>query len=219
MATNHRKKRRKEYLHRSNDDEQFGVPKTTFYRRERKCDLPTAHTQAQSSSWATTLPGPSNAPSIDENSMSAAASSNECTDPAIGIGSDSFDEIEAPLSSGTAADSAANDDPLMDSISEEELLGAAFAAFSSEKLPNLGTSKAGAVAMAMSFAVAHGLTWMALGDLCVLINSIAGTDVLPRNKYGFRKLWSARKADLVETWYLCHVCKAVVTTVGDETVL
>ncbi|KAH7985067.1 hypothetical protein HPB52_024333 [Rhipicephalus sanguineus] len=34
--------------------------------------------------------------------------------------------------------------------------------------------------MAMSFAVPHGLTWAALGDLSGLINSIVGVDVLPR---------------------------------------
>ncbi|KAH9375153.1 hypothetical protein HPB48_016813 [Haemaphysalis longicornis] len=34
----------------------------------------------------------------------------------------------------------------------------------------------GTVAMAMSFAIAHGLTWSALGDLTTLVNKIAGTE-------------------------------------------
>ncbi|KAH9382505.1 hypothetical protein HPB48_001137 [Haemaphysalis longicornis] len=60
--------------------------------------------------------------------------------------------------------------------------------------------------MAMSFAIAHGLTWSALGDLAKLVNSIAGMEVLPRSEYMFRKLWSAQKEDVVRYWYRCEQC-------------
>ncbi|KAH9382905.1 hypothetical protein HPB48_023530 [Haemaphysalis longicornis] len=50
-------------------------------------------------------------------------------------------------------------------LSDDDIVVYSFSQFSAEQLPNLGTSKAGAVAMAMSFAIAHGLTWSALGDL------------------------------------------------------
>ncbi|KAH9379026.1 hypothetical protein HPB48_010120 [Haemaphysalis longicornis] len=85
---------------------------------------------------------------------------------------------------------------------------------SAEQLPNLGTSKAGAVAMAMSFAVAHGLTWSALGDLATLVNKIVGTEVLPRSKYMFRKPWSTKKSDLVKYWYFCETCHGVLKVEG-----
>ncbi|KAL3195035.1 hypothetical protein MRX96_015993 [Rhipicephalus microplus] len=75
--------------------------------------------------------------------------------------------------------------------SEDEILATAFGKLSSEKHPNLGTSKAGAAAMAMSFAIAHGLTWIGLGDLDKLVNNIAGVNILPKSKYTFRKITEA----------------------------
>ncbi|KAL3201692.1 hypothetical protein MRX96_042863 [Rhipicephalus microplus] len=72
------------------------------------------------------------------------------------------DEVEDP-------DSTASDDGRSPPHnSEGEILATAFGKLSSEKHPNLGTSKAGAAAMAMSFAISHGLTWTALGDLAKL---------------------------------------------------
>ncbi|KAK8776404.1 hypothetical protein V5799_030251 [Amblyomma americanum] len=83
-------------------------------------------------------------------------------------------------------------------------IGANFLAnFSTEKVPNLGTSEAGAIAMTMSFAIAHGLTWTVLGDLATLINNFAGMQVLPRRSYAFRKHWTSRQRDIVSYWYLC----------------
>ncbi|KAK8773566.1 hypothetical protein V5799_011900 [Amblyomma americanum] len=184
MTTGHRKKRRKEYMHCSNDCEQFDVPKTTgtFYRREKKAIQATPQGHL-SPSWAATLPGPSNASDTGGTPAYAATADTltDCTDPAIGAANDPFgdDDVEAPhisdyeannanknnYAAGSAADDG--DGPVLDNF-DESLQEAAFAAFNSAKLPNLGTSKAGEVAMTMSFGVAHGLTCMALGDLCVL---------------------------------------------------
>lgn len=101
-------------------------------------------------------------------------------------------------------------DALFEELSDDDIVVSSFSQFSAEQLPNLGTSKAGAVAMAMSFAIAHGLTWSALGDLTTLVNKIAGTEDLPRSKYMFRKLWSTKKSDLVKYWYFCETCDGVL---------
>ncbi|KAH9383595.1 hypothetical protein HPB48_025227 [Haemaphysalis longicornis] len=117
---------------------------------------------------------------------------------------------------------SASDDELPGSVphdlTEEEIFASAFAKLSTEKLPHLGTSKAGATAMVMSFAVAQGLTWAPLGDLATLGNAIAGTEVLPRSKYMFCQLWSIKKDGLVEYWYLCDDCGAVLTVTGGNAV-
>ncbi|XP_077541965.1 uncharacterized protein LOC144154323 [Haemaphysalis longicornis] len=114
-----------------------------------------------------------------------------------------LDDADWHFSSGTAGAS-------LPPLTEEEILSSSFSKLSTEKLPNLGTSKAGAAAMAMSFAIAHGLTWSALGDLAKLVNSIAGMEVLPRSEYMFRKLWSAQKEDVVRYWYRCEQCGDVL---------
>lgn len=64
--------------------------------------------------------------------------------------------------------------------------------------------------MAMSFCVAHGLSWSALGDLAKLVNNVAGMKVLPRSQYMFTKLWATQKDDLVQYWYRCTECDSVL---------
>ncbi|KAK8773479.1 hypothetical protein V5799_011988 [Amblyomma americanum] len=154
MATGHRKKRRKEYLHCSNDCEQFDLPKTTFYRREEKAMQATPQGQL-SQLWAATLPGPSNASDTGGTPAYAATGDTltDCTDPATGAANNPFgdDDVEAPhfsdyetnnanknnYAAGSAADDG--DGPVLDNFDEEDLQEVAFAAFNSEKLPNLGT--------------------------------------------------------------------------------
>ncbi|KAH6922696.1 hypothetical protein HPB50_018225 [Hyalomma asiaticum] len=179
MATVPAKKPRKRYLHHSSE---LAVPKTTFYRRGQN---------AQSLQEAKSLAGPShsacgNAESStytgDIPSSCTSNSGLQETSPVMAAESALLDESEE--SDTTAFDDGGSPPRYC----EDEVLATAFASLSSQELPNLGTSKAGAAAMAMSFAISDGLTWTALGDLAALVNAIAGVDVLPRKKYKFRKL-------------------------------
>ncbi|KAH7932922.1 hypothetical protein HPB49_004901 [Dermacentor silvarum] len=194
MADTPPKKPRKEYLHHSKE---LGVPKTTFYRRWKAGEESVGCFSAPSSAEPSTC--------VDD-APSSCASDHVPREPSPVWSEESYMFREEAEDFDHAVSVEDGSPPR---LIEEEILATTFAAFSSEKLPNLGTSKAGAAAMAMSFAVAHGLTWTALGDLAALVNSITGADVLPRNKYAFRKLWSTKKSDLVNYWYLCDVCKAL----------
>lgn len=94
--------------------------------------------------------------------------------------------------------------------SNEDTLPSWFARFGSERLPHSNVSKAGAIAAVMSFAVSHGLTWTAMGDLAKLINFLLGTNALPQSKYLFRKLWSRDVRDVVQRHFYCEPCKCVM---------
>ncbi|KAH6921085.1 hypothetical protein HPB50_027927 [Hyalomma asiaticum] len=165
MATVPAKKPRKRYLHHSSE---LAVPKTTFYRRGQN---------AQSLQEAKSLAGPShsacgNAESStytgDIPSSCTSNSGLQETSPVMAAESALLDESEE--SDTTAFDDGGSPPRYC----EDEVLATAFASLSSQELPNLGTSKAGAAAMAMSFAISDGLTWTALGDLAALVNAIAG---------------------------------------------
>ncbi|XP_065287611.1 uncharacterized protein [Dermacentor albipictus] len=194
MADVPSKKARKTYLHHSKE---LGVPKTTFYRRWKEGEENADCSSAPSSAEPSTC-GDDASPSCTGDDLSREPSP---------VGSEESCMFREEAEDCDDSVESGSPPPLI----EEEILANTFAALSSETLPNLGTSKAGAAAMAMSYAVTHGLTWTALGNLAALVNSIAGADVLPRNKYAFRKLWSTKKSGLVTYWYLCDVCQAVLT--------
>lgn len=217
-----KKLRRLQYLHHS---QEFRVPKSTYYNRRKRIVVEPKPSDAPSRSSLPIDPRPSTAGAESAPSCSREGSTSDKPllepEPVIEV-----DTLEDDLPEDINRDA----DPLPDSgcnsasddlpgsvphdLTEEEIFASAFAKLSTEKLPHLGTSKAGATAMAMSFAVAHGLTWAALGDLATLVNAIAGTEVLPRSQYMFRKLWSTKKDGLVEYWYLCDDCGAVLTVTG-----
>ncbi|KAH7952760.1 hypothetical protein HPB49_000950 [Dermacentor silvarum] len=196
MADTPPKKPRKEYLHHSKE---LGVPKTTFCRRWKAGEESVGCFSAPSSAKPSTC--------VDDLPPSC-ASDRVSRDPSPVWSEESYMFREEAEDFDHAVSVEDGSPP---HLIEEEILANTFAAFSSEKLPHLGTSKAGAAAMAMSFAFTHGLTWTALGDPAALVNSITGADVLPRSKYALRKLWSTKKSDLVNYWYLCDVCQAVLT--------
>ncbi|XP_064460959.1 uncharacterized protein LOC135370941 isoform X2 [Ornithodoros turicata] len=85
--------------------------------------------------------------------------------------------------------------------------------FGRERLPHSSTTKAGAVAMLMSLVVSNGLTWKALGDIIDFVNKLfePETDVLPRSKYLFRKLWSQKTKQHAKFHHLCSTCESVLT--------
>ncbi|KAM7301078.1 hypothetical protein ISCGN_016640 [Ixodes scapularis] len=96
----------------------------------------------------------------------------------------------------------------------EDILSSCFEQFGAEKLPNTETTKAGAIAMVMSFIAGNGLTWTALGQCVCMINTIFGKDVLPQTKYVFRKLWAGKTKDLVNYHYLCPSCEGMMKMEG-----
>lgn len=75
----------------------------------------------------------------------------------------------------------------------------------SEKLPNLGVSKAQAVLLILTYVVHAGLTWSQIDGLLKLINTICGIDVVADNKYLFRKMWQC-KMDTLNAQFFCKKC-------------
>ncbi|KAK8756786.1 hypothetical protein V5799_000512 [Amblyomma americanum] len=96
---------------------------------------------------------------------------------------------------------------------EDDGLPSSFAQFSNEKLPNTEVTKMGAIAAVMAYAVSHGLTWAALGDLIKLINFLIGQNALPQSTYTFRKLWCKEKQDIVQYHYFCETCGALLNVI------
>ncbi|KAH9384553.1 hypothetical protein HPB48_026561 [Haemaphysalis longicornis] len=99
---------------------------------------------------------------------------------------------------------------------EYDLLGAGFAKFDGQTLPNSQVTKTGAIAAVMAFAISHGLSWAALGDLTKLINFLFGANALPPSMYLFRKLWSDETQDVVQYHYVCEQCSAEMNVDLDE---
>ncbi|KAK8759804.1 hypothetical protein V5799_028929 [Amblyomma americanum] len=96
---------------------------------------------------------------------------------------------------------------------EDDGLPSSFAQFSNEKLPNAEVTKMGAIAAVMAYAVSHGLTLAALGDLIKLINFLFRQNVLPQSTYAFRKLWCKEKQDIVQYHYFCETCGALLNVI------
>ncbi|KAH9374695.1 hypothetical protein HPB48_011321 [Haemaphysalis longicornis] len=103
-----------------------------------------------------------------------------------------------------------------DFADEYDLLGAGFAKFDGQTLPNSQVTKTGAIAAVMAFAISHGLSWAALGDLTKLINFLFGANALPPSMYLFRKLWSDETQDVVQYHYVCEQCTAEMNVDLDE---
>ncbi|XP_064464144.1 uncharacterized protein LOC135375344 [Ornithodoros turicata] len=106
------------------------------------------------------------------------------------------------------------DEESLPAFEEAELLAGCLREFGDETLPNSPTTKAEAIAMIMSFAVGHSLTWTCIEDLLKLVNLLFGSDVLPRTKYLLRKLWKPKEEKFVRHHYYCEDCRTLL--VQDE---
>ncbi|KAG0443402.1 hypothetical protein HPB47_014960 [Ixodes persulcatus] len=84
--------------------------------------------------------------------------------------------------------------------------------FGTSTLPHSPTTKAGAIAMIMSYAVSERSTWTGLGKLLSLVNTLFGCTVLPATTYKFRKLWAKKTTEIVKYHYLCPACGTVLDT-------
>lgn len=107
-----------------------------------------------------------------------------------------------------------DDQEALPAFEEAEFLAGCLKEFGNDTLPNSPTRKADAIAMIMSFAVGHGLTWSCVEDLLKLINSLFGSDALPRTKYLLRKLWSPKEGKFVKHYYYCEDCKSALQDEG-----
>ncbi|KAG0423479.1 hypothetical protein HPB47_000746 [Ixodes persulcatus] len=105
-----------------------------------------------------------------------------------------------------------DDDEEMGPGSIEDLLTLCVEEFGASMLPHSPTSKAGAIAMVMSYAVSERSTWAGLGKLLTLVNALFGSEVLPTSIYKLRKLWTKTKEDLVKYHYLCPSCDTVLNS-------
>lgn len=111
-----------------------------------------------------------------------------------------------------------DDFPHPDAMSEEDFLAAGLRQFGSETLPHSTTTKAEALAMMMSFLSANGLSWKALDDLLKMSNTFFApvSDVFPRSKYLFRKMWASKTDDLVDYHYYCNTCNDLLSPCDGE---
>lgn len=175
------------------------MPKSTYYDRLKRQRLQSAPQNLLNDGPSTSRSGDSDGSVEKVPAADNSFPSHEFVDLVQdgSILADGTDVADGP----SACEESATDLPPQ--MSEDEIVSSSFSKLPTEKIPNLGTSKAGATAMAMSFCVAHGLTWAALRDLAKLVNNIAGMEVLPRSQYMFRKLWITQKNDLVQYWYRC----------------
>ncbi|KAL1473064.1 hypothetical protein MTO96_038949 [Rhipicephalus appendiculatus] len=179
MATNQPKRPRKEYLHHS---QSFTLPKSTYYAALENGEADGTEATASTSTSSSADAGESRSPAVQDDADAQPLLADGDVDEAPLIaercdfgesGAGAADEVQRSESEAGVEDYPALDD-IIEDITDAEIAALSFGNLSGEKLPNIGTSQAGAVAMAMSFAVAHGLTWAALGDLAGLVNSIVG---------------------------------------------
>ncbi|CAN7978663.1 unnamed protein product [Ixodes persulcatus] len=71
----------------------------------------------------------------------------------------------------------------------------------------------------MSFLTSENLPWTALDKVLHMVNTMfgVGSDVLPRSKYLFRKLWAPRTEHLVKYHYYCKGCGSSLDPSRHET--
>ncbi|KAG0444718.1 hypothetical protein HPB47_013467 [Ixodes persulcatus] len=102
---------------------------------------------------------------------------------------------------------------------EAQCLADSFAEYGDSTLPHSTTTKAEAVALIMSFLTSENLTWSALDKLLRMVNAMfgVGSDVLPRSKYLFRKLWAPKTERVVKYHYYCKGCGSLLDSTEHET--
>ncbi|XP_077554020.1 uncharacterized protein LOC144168898 [Haemaphysalis longicornis] len=221
------RKRRKQYLDAEN---YFQVPASTFYKRakENAAALQTAAASVSEMGHqhpSTDTTASSTVPEVGADSEHDGVPPNDPENNYIVVGADSGrDEVppdcEDDYVSEHSCESSDEDETIGDFegdfADEYDLLGAGFAKFDGQTLPNSQVTKTGAIAAVMAFAISHGLSWAALGDLTKLINFLFGANALPPSMYLFRKLWSDETQDVVQYHYVCEQCSAEMNVDLDE---
>lgn len=221
MSDSPARARRKRYLDR---DSYFYVPASTSWKREKDFEAsalsatasnvePASDAQVVSQEHSESDVGPSNASNeggaadVDAAPSTSQAENDQLIDE--GDHDSEYCGSEYSYDSDDESDSG-----FLDVSDEDGMLHSRFAQFDDQKLPNSQVTRSGAIAAIMSFAVAHGLTWSALGDLAKLVNFLFGTDVLPKSKYLFRQLWSKETQDIVQQHYVCEKCESEMEAQG-----
>ncbi|KAL1474348.1 hypothetical protein MTO96_038039 [Rhipicephalus appendiculatus] len=146
----------------------------------------------------------------------------KCLRITTAAGSSQLDSDEAATpdddESGTSEYDCSDDDDhdATSPCNDDETFPTWFQQHGHKKLPNSNVTSAGAIASVISFAVSHGLTWSALGDLTKLINLLLGADAFPRSKFILRQLWAKKVEDTVQHHFFCEQCKCVMTEHDDS---
>ncbi|KAL1472844.1 hypothetical protein MTO96_039062 [Rhipicephalus appendiculatus] len=207
MSQNRPIKRRKVYLDR---DQLFEVPASSFYKRIK--DHAAATSGGASGSSTSRCDGDDD--SVDATAPSTVHSDDDGDRVASDSSLQSDDQCSSDRSTFSTSDDgeensdeycSCEDDDREDTPEDEHGFLPQISGFSLETLPGSQVTKAGAVAAVMAYAVAHGLTWTALGDLSKLINFLFGANVLPRSDYMFRKLWT-RDTEVLHYFFVCEAC-------------
>nr|XP_054931071.1 uncharacterized protein LOC126538922 isoform X2 [Dermacentor andersoni] len=211
MSASRPLKRRKEYLDR---DKFFQMPVSSLYKRLKD------HAAAASNVASTSRCNGDDSPASAETSASCFAHSDDDDNDGANGSAGTVPCSSASSSTHTRSDDeqGSSEDSSEESDGFEEAQSESgdnrqFSGFSEETLPGSQVTKAGAIAAVMAYAIAHGLTWTALGDLSKLINFLFGASVLPRSEYMFRKLRS-NEAEVLRYYYVCETCSAVMTPQG-----
>lgn len=72
---------------------------------------------------------------------------------------------------------------------------------------SLECTVADGLSMVYAYSVRHNLSWTAVEDLILLVNSIIGNDSLPSSKYMFMKKFKPKKSFSSSTHFWCQVCE------------
>ncbi|KAM7291259.1 hypothetical protein ISCGN_027832 [Ixodes scapularis] len=101
---------------------------------------------------------------------------------------------------------------------EASLLSDCFAQYGDSTMPHSTTTKTEMIAMIMAFLASFNLPWTALEFLLLMLNKSygPGSDVLPKSKYLFRKLWAAKSNKLVKHHYYCPTCGSLLKEVSEN---
>lgn len=128
---------------------------------------------------------------------------------------DQGDGINMRLDHDSHASDSVSDAPVYD---EAQCLADSFAEYGNSTLPHSTTTKAEAVALIMAFLTSENMPWTALDKLLHLVNTLfgAGSDVLPRSKYLFRKLWAAKTENVVRYHYYCRGCGSSIDDASES---
>lgn len=224
-------KRRKLYLDR---DKYFEVPKSTLRRHDQAHANAVgltaqarplhnvAHTMKAVTAAHTGNAVPASSFSNASDDETADEVSGEVSSDDDSTGSSQLDSDGAATADDDESDTSeydCSDDGDHDAtgpFNDDETLPTWFQQHGHEKLPNSNVTKAGAIASVVSFAVSHGLTWSALGDLTKLINLLLGANALPRSKFILRQLWAKKVEDTVQHHFFCEKCKCIMTEHDDS---
>lgn len=149
----------------------------------------------------------------DASSDGECASENRIDETENSADAEDLDEeVLRPESLEDFLASEHSDDDEVGAGSIEDFLTLISEEYGASTLPHSPTTKAGAIAMIMSYAVSERMTWTGLGKQLKLVNMLFGCTVVPETTYKLRKLWSSKTNKLVKYHYLCPSCGTVLDT-------